>query len=356
MDVQAIIGLINQAMEQHARNKENPPTPNIDFNQPPIEAGAIPAKEISNAFGKWLVRSGVKDDIAEKIAKLSTAIGKQDDPSLKVFGPKGEEFGPWFQSNDNQAHIIRVNLLMKSILDKFQKELNINDAQKINAIASTATHDAGKLTVPTDILSRTNGVYEKPELNFPSKAIYLPSFNELLHLPKGNEQLQELMLNYYRRNGLVPQFKKGNFTAKDTNVMQSHAPRSMNVGKKFGLPDDLVRDGAMHHIDVDMSGGYPSKFFNKYYDELPVSTRAGSMADIFDAITDKRYGLDQKPFEKSMDFFSVNAANRELPSAGTQIDKRMYDLFVNSELPKKLYNEVSGARGEDLLRLLNSSR
>ena len=341
--------VLNTLSAQLPMNKDGSPNYENALN---LAGGGI-AGTIDNHLAKWLASQGIVDDIVTKASKLSKAIGEHDNPNLKVYGIKGEEGGPWFQSNDTQSHLARVNLMTSEFLNKFKNELGLSNDQVKRAIASTTTHDAGKLKTDIDLLSRTAPSRDAPDLNFQTDITKVPSLDVIQSLPD-DDPYKHLMLQFYKRNGANPEFLPyRNFTSKDLAQMDNHAAQSLRVGKEFGFDPSLTRDAALHHIDADMTGGYPYNL-GKQFTELPVEARAGSLADIFDAITDTRYGQSRKSLDTSMKFFSEHAKKRGVPSRGTQIDANMYDLFVNSDLPEHFYNNISTKRGEDLKAYIDS--
>lgn len=110
--------------------------------------------------------------------------------------------------------------------------------------------------------------------------------------------------------------KTGRLDADEYSVMQGHVNNSVEMIRHLPEVDYLIPAALGHHERWD-GKGYPRGIQEE---EIPISARCLSIADVFDAMTTDR------PYRKGL---SIAYALSEIEKgAGTQFDPRLADIFV----------------------------
>lgn len=118
--------------------------------------------------------------------------------------------------------------------------------------------------------------------------------------------------------------KKGPLTKEEYEIMKTHSDvGSKIVAKTFADTDDenyraIVYDVARHHHEKWNGMGYPDKLTGK---DIPVSSRITAIADVFDAVSQKRCYRDALPLDEC---FRIIENGRS-----TDFDPDMTDIFLS---------------------------
>lgn len=114
--------------------------------------------------------------------------------------------------------------------------------------------------------------------------------------------------------------KPGKLTDEERSIMQQHAFFGAEI---IGDDDDplliMAREIALYHHERWDGTGYPNAIAGE---DIPLSARIASVADVFDALTSAR--PYKKPWSNDDAFDYISAA------AGTQFDPQLTQAFVDS--------------------------
>ena len=128
--------------------------------------------------------------------------------------------------------------------------------------------------------------------------------------------------------------KPGKLDDDEFMIMKTHVDHGVDIVKNSSWLNDAVEVVASHHEKVDGTG-YPAG--NKL-DDIPISARIFSIADVFDALTSKRPYKEPFSFDKTMDILR--------DSIGTHFDSKLMSVFES--IAEELYQHLSGREDEGL--------
>ena len=118
--------------------------------------------------------------------------------------------------------------------------------------------------------------------------------------------------------------KPGKLTDEEYEIMKTHTTKGAELIKKsFKNLDNedytkMILDVALYHHEKWNGKGYP-KGLSGY--SIPLSARIMAVADVFDAISQKRCYRDAMPFNKC---FEIISSGR-----GTDFDPEITDVFIS---------------------------
>jgi len=115
--------------------------------------------------------------------------------------------------------------------------------------------------------------------------------------------------------------KKGRLTDPEMDVIRTHPDIGRNIMDTVDLPELTAQAIAQHHERCD-GNGYPHRLSKA---DLPLASRIVAVADVFDAMTQKRYYKDEMPVRKVLDIM--------YEQKGTQFDGRVFDALVALRAP-----------------------
>lgn len=203
----------------------------------------------------------VPDSLITSIVSTMAILGaymNQEDPAMKELSRYHEEmvmgFAALIESRDNSTggHVKRttqyVKLLAEELRDRgYYKDILTRDYMK-NLLMAAPMHDVGKIAVPDAILQK------------PGK-LTLEEFEQMkLHAAKGGEIIQQT----FSRMGNEQYMK-------------------------------MAYQIARHHHEKWNGKGYPDGLKRK---EIPLCARIMAIADVFDAVSEKRCYRDALPLEQ----------------------------------------------------------
>ena len=119
--------------------------------------------------------------------------------------------------------------------------------------------------------------------------------------------------------------KPGKLTPEEFEIMKTHTTAGKQIlDKAIGSVEDgsylrEARNMAAYHHERWDGKGYPEGLHGE---EIPLSARIMSVADVFDALTSPRVYKPPFSFEKALDIIKEGR--------GTQFDPRCVDVFMNS--------------------------
>lgn len=130
--------------------------------------------------------------------------------------------------------------------------------------------------------------------------------------------------------------KNGRFSSQERAIMNTHPVKTRAILENFHFPKSLrevPRLAGQHHEKVN-GKGYPGGLTGK---ELPVAAKILAVADVFDALTDRRdypkYMADQQKSHDPLPILDVVEFIKE--EAGAHFDKKVVAAFVQC-LPRIL--------------------
>ncbi|MFW6374158.1 MAG: CHASE2 domain-containing protein [Thermodesulfobacteriota bacterium] len=115
--------------------------------------------------------------------------------------------------------------------------------------------------------------------------------------------------------------KRGRLTDPEMDVIRTHPDIGKNIMETVDLPDLTARAISQHHERCD-GNGYPHRLSKE---DLPLASRIVAVADVFDAMTQKRYYKDEMPVRKVLDIM--------YEQRGTQFDERVIDALIALRAP-----------------------
>lgn len=119
--------------------------------------------------------------------------------------------------------------------------------------------------------------------------------------------------------------KPGKLTAEEYEIMKKHAENGADIIlDTFADFDDpefmkIAYEVARHHHEKWNGKGYPDGLKGE---EIPLHARVMAIADVFDAVSQKRCYRDAMPIEECFDIIKNGS--------GTDFDPELVDLFMNS--------------------------
>ena len=203
----------------------------------------------------------VPDSLITSIVSTMAILGaymNQEDPAMKELSRYHEEmvmgFAALIESRDNSTggHVKRttqyVKLLAEELRDRgYYKDILTRDYMK-NLLMAAPMHDVGKIAVPDAILQK------------PGK-LTLEEFEQMkLHAAKGGEIIQQTF---------------------------------SRMGNEQYM--EMAYQIARHHHEKWNGKGYPDGLKRK---EIPLCARIMAIADVFDAVSEKRCYRDALPVEQ----------------------------------------------------------
>jgi putative nucleotidyltransferase with HDIG domain len=115
--------------------------------------------------------------------------------------------------------------------------------------------------------------------------------------------------------------KKGGLTDSEFEVIQTHPEVGKKIMETVDLPEPTAQAVSQHHERCD-GEGYPHRLTEV---DLPLVSRIVAVADVFDALTQKRYYKDQMPTEKVLDIICEGK--------GTQFDAGVVEALIALRAP-----------------------
>ena len=118
--------------------------------------------------------------------------------------------------------------------------------------------------------------------------------------------------------------KPGKLTPEEFEIMKTHTTIGGETILKCmdGIEDDLflniARDVALYHHEKWNGSGYPTGLS---YEQIPLSARIMAVADVFDALTQKRCYKDAYPAEKAFEIL--------IRDSGTHFDPDLVEAFLS---------------------------
>jgi len=116
--------------------------------------------------------------------------------------------------------------------------------------------------------------------------------------------------------------KKGRLTDPEMDVIRTHPDIGRNIMETVDLPVLTARAISQHHERCD-GNGYPHRLSKE---ELPLASRIVAVADVFDAMTQKRYYKDGIPVRKVLDIM--------YEQKGAQFDERVIEALIALRAPE----------------------
>lgn len=217
--------------------------------------------------------SKMLDDQVELSSRVQEEMEKRNDMQLHVI----EDLASVIETRDLETgkHIIRTKEYVKMLsreMAKYDEYKDVLTDKLIDQIENAAPlHDVGKIAVSDTILLKP-GKLTKEEFDLMK-----------VHTTKGGEMIQSIF-------------------------------RNLDDDAFFEVAFDIAK---YHHEKWDGSG-YPEGLKNE---EIPLSARIMALADVFDALTQKRV---YKPAIKPED-----ALNEIKSLAGIQFDPKMTEIFLS---------------------------
>lgn len=111
--------------------------------------------------------------------------------------------------------------------------------------------------------------------------------------------------------------KPGPLTDKERSIMLRHSFESYQILRRISGFEQIARWAAFHHEELS-GGGYP---FRKTSEALPVEARIIAVADVFQALAQKRPYRDSMPLDRIVAVIEEMAANGKLDPDLTQMVK-----------------------------------
>ena len=135
-------------------------------------------------------------------------------------------------------------------------------------------------------------------------------FTALLH-DVGKMSVSDYVLN-----------KPSIYTQDDFQQMKNHTVRGAEMLEKVGISPEII-DGVRHHHERMDGKGYPDGLRGN---ELSLFAKIIKIADVFDALTNKRQYKDAWKIEKALDII--------YRGRGTEFDKEIADIFIENMRPE----------------------
>lgn len=217
-----------------------------------------------------------------------------EDPALKELSRYHSEtvmaFANLIENRDNSTggHVKRTSLYVKLIAEQLRdsrqfKEILTKDYIN-NLVKAAPMHDIGKIAVPDAILQKPGKLTEE------EFAIMK------LHSEKGGEIIQETFQN---------------LGSEDFRKMAYHVAR--------------------YHHEKWNGKGYPEGLKRK---DIPLSARIMAVADVFDAVSEKRCYRDAMPLEKCFEIIEQGS--------GQDFDPLIVEAFMNiRDKVEQVYGEIA---------------
>ena len=217
-----------------------------------------------------------------------------EDPALKELSRYHNEtvmaFANLIENRDNSTggHVKRTSLYVKLIAEQLRdsrqfKEILTKDYIN-NLVKAAPMHDIGKIAVPDAILQKPGKLTEE------EFAIMK------LHSEKGGEIIQETFQN---------------LGSEDFRKMAYHVAR--------------------YHHEKWNGKGYPEGLKRK---DIPLSARIMAVADVFDAVSEKRCYRDAMPLEKCFEIIEQGS--------GQDFDPLIVEAFMNiRDKVEQVYGEIA---------------
>ena len=130
--------------------------------------------------------------------------------------------------------------------------------------------------------------------------------------------------------------KPGKLTDEEFSIMKEHAQKgALIIQETFGKREDkefiqMAYDVAHYHHEKWNGRGYPKGLKEK---EIPLSARIMAVADVFDAVSQKRCYRDAMPLEQCFEIISQGR--------GTDFEPLLVDIFLDIRSKvEKVYSEV----------------
>ncbi len=235
--------------------------------------------------------------------------------------------------------------------------VKINEEQKKSIYYAGLLHDIGKLAVPESILNKINRVPAEKMEALRYRFYYLQSagiiedagaiiknlesINESPYVDGSKiEFLKELQQRRFIKPGgdearmLTPEeykhlsVQKGNLTAEERNIIESHALASHEILTGIEWTEELKsvpKIAGAHHEKIN-GNGYPRGLSG---DEIPLSARILAVVDIFEALT-----AQDRPYKPPRSIEETrNILNAEAESGA--LDAALVDLFFQEKIYKK---------------------
>lgn len=197
---------------------------------------------VRNTIALFKNKNSLEEQVAEQTIELKQKNQELEEMNEKIIGVLAEMVE--FRDVESGKHVERVKTFTNIIAKEMAKEypeLHLDD-HKIEVITSAAAmHDIGKIAISDTIL-----------------------------------------------------LKPGKLTNEEYEEMKTHTTKGANLVKNIqGIWDDeyaqVVHDIALYHHERDDGKGYPEGLKG---DEIPLSAQLVSIADVYDALVNKRVYKD----------------------------------------------------------------
>jgi HD-GYP domain-containing protein (c-di-GMP phosphodiesterase class II) len=242
-------------------------------------------EEHINALHKLIKDDNLIDDIIDKNYKIHIQKLFKDIELEEKYIKTYIVFLPLtinFYSFSTSLHIVSV----RSVAEKICDILNIDKSYKLDISHGASFHDIGKVCVPIEILS-----------------------------------------------------KKGKLTYEEFKVIKKHVIDTELILKKSFIHKDIIKIASNHHEKLN-GCGYPKGLDSN---DLSTGDRIVAVADIFCALTEKRYYKDKLGKKDTISILKNMADNNEIDNDLVNLVIKKFEEILNykeSEV-KKYYNLIS---------------
>jgi HD-GYP domain-containing protein (c-di-GMP phosphodiesterase class II) len=235
-----------------------------------IKAGVISTNiEIDNRFTKAesIVAEGIKSTIAAPIINDDEILGIMILDSVEAINAFTEKDLSLITTIANQAaNIINNKLLHEELRESFESSIRTLSAVVDAKHPLTAGHSE-RVTEISIMIAK--------EMQLPEKTIEALKFAALMH-DIGKIGIEDKIL-----------LKNGRFTPEEKTIMETHPVKTKEILDNFYFPrnlKDIPIIASSHHEMID-GKGYPNHLKGE---KIHIASRIMAVADVFDALTDKR--------------------------------------------------------------------
>ncbi len=274
--------------------------------------------EIDNRFNEAesIFAEGIKSTIAVPIINNNKILGAMILTSVESTNAFTEKDLSLITAIANQtANIINNKLLHEEIRVSFESSIRTLSATVDAKHPLTAGH-SHRVTEMSIIIAK--------QMKLPEHTIEALKFSALMH-DIGKIGIEDKIL-----------LKNGRFSDKEKKIMETHPIKTKEILNNFHFPHTLQNVpiiASSHHEKVN-GKGYPNGLIGE---EIPIASRIMAVADVFDALTDKReypkYGGDD---DEGYGPLSVEKVVEIIKNqSGIHFDENVVKAFIKC-LPKIL--------------------
>lgn len=274
--------------------------------------------EIDTRFNKAesICAEGIKSTIAAPIINNNKILGIMILSSVASINAFTEKDLSLITTIANQAaNIINNILLHEEVRISFESSIRTLSAVVDAKHPLTAGHSERVTELSTMIAKK---------MNLPEKTIKALKLAALMH-DIGKIGIEDKIL-----------LKDGKFTAEEKKIMETHTVKTKEILDNFYFPkvlEDVPIIASSHHEMID-GKGYPNGLKGE---EIHIAARIMAVADVFDALTDKReYPKYSDNGNKGYEPIPVNEVVELIKGQkGKHFDEEVVEAFIKC-LPKIL--------------------